>query len=85
MPQADAKSTHRGMGGNQAMCDTADMLPQLVKLKAIAAQRKPRREDYVEALETYERAMIPRAFGWVRKSGGTGQRVSGPSELVDHG
>ncbi|KAF3025126.1 hypothetical protein E8E14_014667 [Neopestalotiopsis sp. 37M] len=62
----------RGMGANQAMCDTADILPNIVAL----ARTKERTEaDYSFAVEKYESAMFPRAFAWVRTSGGTDQSV----------
>lgn len=63
------------MGGNQALCDAADMLPKILRLKTKADERELTRADFVDAVEQYERAMIPRAFEWVKKSGGTNQKV----------
>jgi hypothetical protein len=66
----------RGMGANQALHDTADALEQLV---AIAKKRETGIESDQEvkaALHKYEERMIPRAFDWVKKSGGTSEDVS---------
>ncbi|KAH6842261.1 hypothetical protein B0I37DRAFT_407360 [Chaetomium sp. MPI-CAGE-AT-0009] len=72
----------RGMGGNQAMCDTADLLPQLVKLDTTTRDRRLTEEDYVEALGTYEGSMLPRAFGWVKESSRTSDRLVEPTGLT---
>ncbi|KAF5554110.1 FAD binding domain-containing protein [Fusarium phyllophilum] len=62
----------RGMGGNQALRDTATLLPLLVELSQASESGKPPTTDTVaKRLRSYETEMIPRAFGWVKKSGGT--------------
>ena len=66
----------RGMGGNQAMNDTADMLPRILELAEKSAAGQLREADYSTAVQVYEAAMIPRAFKWVATSGGTGGTVS---------
>ncbi|USP74766.1 FAD/NAD(P)-binding domain-containing protein [Curvularia clavata] len=59
----------RGMGANNAICDTADILGPLIEL---ARQRKEHGEitdEEVRAqLAVYEKAMIPRSMSWVKKS-----------------
>ncbi|KAE9574251.1 hypothetical protein CGMCC3_g9512 [Colletotrichum fructicola] len=61
----------RGMGGNQSMLDTADALPLLTRLAEKARTANGASEqDFIEALHAYEGAVIPRAFEWVRQSGG---------------
>ncbi|KAK6082287.1 hypothetical protein SCUP515_02579 [Seiridium cupressi] len=61
---------NRGMGGQQAMRDTADALPLILKLSQKASSSEGLRpEDFAAACNEYEDAMIPRAFDWVRKSG----------------
>ncbi|KAE8308936.1 hypothetical protein BDV41DRAFT_591676 [Aspergillus transmontanensis] len=59
----------RGMGANQAIHDTADALGPLLEL----AKQKDRigllsDDDIRVQLGVYERAMIPRAFTWVKRS-----------------
>jgi hypothetical protein len=68
-----AMQPNRGQGGNQALADCADLLPQLLHLNSLAniSLAHPTYEDVALACEKYETAMIPRAFSWVRKSGGT--------------
>ncbi|KAJ4246883.1 hypothetical protein NW762_013435 [Fusarium torreyae] len=67
-----AMQPNRGMGGNQAMYDTVEMLPQLVKLNEIAKKGTPPSTEQVgQALGVYEDQMIDRAFHWVKKSGGS--------------
>lgn len=63
------------MGGNQALCDAADILPQILKLKTKADESELTKADFADAVGQYERSMIPRAFEWVKKSGGTNQKV----------
>ncbi|KAJ5533566.1 hypothetical protein N7494_010118 [Penicillium frequentans] len=66
-----AMQPNRGMGGNQAMHDCADILPHLLELNDIAATgRSPTGEEISSACAKYESAMIERAFTWVSKSGG---------------
>jgi hypothetical protein len=61
-----------GMGGNTAMRDTATMLPLVMQLSEYAEEYKSLPTSVVaEKLSQYEAEMIPRAFGWVEKSGGT--------------
>jgi hypothetical protein len=64
---------NRGQGGNQAMADCAEMLPQLLRLNTLAnnGPAQPTPEDFIKACDSYEATMIPRAFEWVKKSGGT--------------
>ncbi|CAI9638113.1 unnamed protein product [Alternaria burnsii] len=68
-----AMQPNRGQGGNQALADCADALPRLLHLNSLASvgPEHPTYEEVKDACEKYERAMIPRAFSWVRKSGGT--------------
>ncbi|EWY79605.1 hypothetical protein FOYG_17240 [Fusarium oxysporum NRRL 32931] len=62
----------RGMGGNQALRDTATILPLLVGLSQDSESGNvPTTEKVTRQLQLYETEMIPRAFGWVKKSGGT--------------
>lgn len=69
-----AMQPNRGQGGNQALADCADILPQLLKLNSLASTglAHPTTEDIRSACDAYESVMIPRAFEWVRKSGGLG-------------
>ncbi|SCO82760.1 uncharacterized protein FRV6_06973 [Fusarium oxysporum] len=63
-----------GMGGNQAMRDIADMLPQLLELKRAAEAGPPLSTREIETrCNAYEKNMIDRSFAWVAKSGGTSQ------------
>ncbi|PLB53993.1 FAD/NAD(P)-binding domain-containing protein [Aspergillus steynii IBT 23096] len=72
-----AMQPNRGMGGNQAMHDCAEILPHLVELNDIAAGgRLPTTEEISTRCAKYESQMIRRAFSWVRKSGGTSIPVS---------
>lgn len=64
------------MGANQALHDTADMLPIICKLRDLAASGyAPQDSDFAGAVKQYESEMIPRAFGWVQASGGTEMSV----------
>lgn len=67
-----AMQPNRGQGGNQALADCADMLPQLLHLNSLASISPvhPTLEEIKTACDKYEGAMISRAFPWVRKSGG---------------
>ncbi|OAL43318.1 FAD/NAD(P)-binding domain-containing protein [Pyrenochaeta sp. DS3sAY3a] len=67
-----AMQPNRGQGGNQALADCADMLPQLLHLNSLASigPAHPTLEEIKTACKKYEDAMIPRAFAWVKKSGG---------------
>ncbi|CAK7228831.1 hypothetical protein SBRCBS47491_007044 [Sporothrix bragantina] len=71
-----AMTPGRGMGGNQAMCDTADILPRIVQLAEKSKTQKLEDRDYQVAVAAYEKEMFPRAFDWVRKSGGTDDKSS---------
>ncbi len=68
---------HSGMGGNQSMHDAADVLDSLLKLRDLAAKGHTIQEiDIKNACSEYEDRMIPRAFFWVKKSGGQSVVVS---------
>ncbi|KAF2823874.1 FAD/NAD(P)-binding domain-containing protein [Ophiobolus disseminans] len=62
-----AMQPNRGQGGNQALQDCADMLPRLLTV----AKKGASTSDISAACAAYEADMIPRAFEWVKKSGGT--------------
>ncbi|KAL4781311.1 FAD/NAD(P)-binding domain-containing protein [Aspergillus varians] len=62
---------NRGQGGNQALHDCADILPELVALNAqVISGRSLSTEDIRRACVRYEAKMFPRVFAWVKKSGG---------------
>ncbi|CCT66585.1 uncharacterized protein FFUJ_03625 [Fusarium fujikuroi IMI 58289] len=64
----------RGMGGNQAMRDVADILPELLALNRAAEAGPPLSTKEIEVrCNAYEKKMIDRSFAWVAKSGGTTQ------------
>ncbi|KAF9873681.1 putative FAD dependent oxidoreductase [Colletotrichum karsti] len=73
----------RGMGGNQAMLDSADALPLLAELAGKSSTGSLRQEDFAAACEAYERAVIPRAFKWVEQSGGRNPTMIDTSKLTD--
>ncbi|KAI5917497.1 hypothetical protein F4810DRAFT_696167 [Camillea tinctor] len=62
----------RGMGGNQSMYDAAVILPLISEMVQRAKLLgKPISRAHIEvALKKYENEMVPRAFAWVKKSGG---------------
>ncbi|KAI8215039.1 hypothetical protein K4K52_011775 [Colletotrichum sp. SAR 10_76] len=61
----------RGQGGNQAMYDAGKMLPFLTGLASqYSGKNGVSTEAMAKAVIQYESEMIPRAFDWVRKSGG---------------
>ena len=64
------------MGGNQAMRDTVDILPQIVCLARQAEDGALTEQDFATSVNEYEAKMTPRAFGWVKASGGSGELVS---------
>ncbi|KAI8935608.1 hypothetical protein NX059_008172 [Plenodomus lindquistii] len=70
-----AMQPNRGQGGNQALHDAADLLPELLALNDIALSLENKTsltETQIEqACQRYESAMFDRAFSWVKKSGGT--------------
>jgi hypothetical protein len=70
---------HRGMGGNQALQDTAEILPYILRLHKRAATNNLCEDDYTRSVRAFESAMIPRAFDWARKSGGTRNEVGNSS------
>ncbi|KAJ5714364.1 uncharacterized protein N7483_011545 [Penicillium malachiteum] len=75
-----AMQPNRGMGGNQAMHDCADILPHLLELNDIALSgSSPKTKEISLACDKYEAAMIERSFNWVWKSGG----VSMPRNSLD--
>lgn len=60
------------MGGNQALLDCADILPELRSLNDFAKLSGPVSSEQVKsALSKYEGKIVERAFKWVAKSGGT--------------
>ncbi|KAF1989845.1 FAD/NAD(P)-binding domain-containing protein [Aulographum hederae CBS 113979] len=83
----------RDMGANQALHDTADALEPLIALAQIAEEDRGNGQDEEEGLsdgmverglQVYEDAMIPRAFEWVKASGGSSNDVKAwfPPELA---
>jgi len=60
----------RAMGGNQAMRDTHDIMQAIESLHKKAQVTALTSADFTSAVQEYEGKMIPRAFGWVRASGG---------------
>ncbi|KAJ5741012.1 hypothetical protein N7493_000884 [Penicillium malachiteum] len=71
-----AMQPNRGMGGNQAMHDCADILPHLLELNNMALRGSlPTTEEISMACDKYEAAMIERAFNWVWKSGGVSMPI----------
>lgn len=76
------------MGGNSAMRDTATALPLLKELAQLAGKNGTiTTEDAEQKVQQYEAEMIPRAFEWVKKSGGTNVMVClphHPSYDFDH-
>lgn len=60
------------MGGNQALLDCADILPELRSLNDSSKLGGPVSSEQVKSsLSRYEEKMVERAFTWVAKSGGT--------------
>ncbi|KAL4810934.1 hypothetical protein BDV18DRAFT_3697 [Aspergillus unguis] len=66
-----AMQANRGMGGNQAFHDCADLLPELLALRDAAERNALSNDSVQEACFRYESTMMDRAFTWVKKSGGT--------------
>jgi hypothetical protein len=59
------------MGGNQSMRDAATALPLLQQLnEERLSGHVVKTDDISRACKMLEDEMIPRAFSWVRKSGG---------------
>src|SRR5690349_16450966 len=60
------------MGGNQALQDCADALPQILRLNEMhKSGRPPSTEEIKQALDVFEASMLERTFRWVQKSGGS--------------
>lgn len=57
------------------MRDTVDMLPHILDLNQKAKDGILKEQDYSIAVHDYEAKMSPRAFGWVKASGGSGEIV----------
>jgi hypothetical protein len=70
------------MGGNQSMRDAATLLPVLINMAETAKSRQLHRGDLDAACKQYEDEMMPRAFGWVEKSGSTQLFVSIPLIVI---
>ncbi|KAG7430240.1 hypothetical protein Forpi1262_v008368 [Fusarium oxysporum f. sp. raphani] len=65
----------RGMGANNAIHDTADALGPLLELAKLKTMHGSVTDGQVgDHLAVYEKAMMPRAFEWVKKS--SNQQVS---------
>lgn len=58
----------RGMGGNQALRDCANILPAIITLAQKAKRSGLQEKDFHGAIAEYEGCMIPRAFKWVQSS-----------------
>jgi hypothetical protein len=61
------------MGGNTALSDTATVLPLLARLSSMALASplgKVEKSEIIKACGEFEAEMMPRAFEWVKKSGG---------------
>jgi hypothetical protein len=72
------------MGGNTALNDTATALPMLTRLASLASSSgKVDDAAVVQACREYEDEMMPRAFGWVKASGGANMVVSVVSVKID--
>ncbi|KAJ4245779.1 hypothetical protein NW762_013903 [Fusarium torreyae] len=68
-----AMQPNRGQGGNQAMLDCVDALPELLALSKASTESSHLATSRIrQSCETYEDKMFDRAFKWVAKSGGTG-------------
>ncbi|KAI0144693.1 hypothetical protein BJ166DRAFT_582971 [Pestalotiopsis sp. NC0098] len=75
---------NRGMGGQQAMHDTADILPLILQLaEKSATPQGLEYHDFKAACDKYETGMIPRAFSWVQKSGGANFVPLNLSRILD--
>lgn len=63
------------------MSDCADILPRILELHSLATKDPNHaltKSELSRGCEEYEAAMIPRAFTWVRKSGGSKVPVIAP-------
>lgn len=66
-----------GIGGNQAIRDCADILPEILELNRLSKRgTPPTSEEIFAGCTRYEAKVFARAFGWVKKSGGTSMPVS---------
>ncbi|KAL9562746.1 hypothetical protein ACKAV7_013098 [Fusarium commune] len=62
---------NRGMGGNQAMQDSAMAVPLLAHLDQISREQDHvPSQDIMTLCREFEAEMVPRAFEWVERSGG---------------
>lgn len=66
------------------MRDTVDMLPAILNLARKSKESTITVQDYIKEVNEYESKMSPRAFGWVKASGGSGELV-GCREHWKHG
>jgi hypothetical protein len=65
------------MGGNSALCDCDQALRMLTRLASCASTSGfVDGTAVVQACKEYEDEMMPRAFGWVKASGGANMVVS---------
>lgn len=73
------------MGGNQAMYDAGQMLQFLTDLAHKESEKKSVSTDDISmAVDEFETEMLPRAFNWVKKSGGDNFIVSSSDPHVAH-
>lgn len=65
------------MGGNSALRDCDQALKMLTRLASFASSSGGlESEAIIRACKDYEEEMMPRAFGWVKASGGENMVVS---------
>ena len=67
------------------MADAAELLSALLPLVPSSETETPHTAPTDTEIQTavleYEKKMLPRAFGWVKSSGGTGGKLPDPSGL----
>ncbi|RKL00309.1 hypothetical protein BFJ71_g5797 [Fusarium oxysporum] len=74
----------RGMGANNAIHDTADALGPLLELAKLKNMYGSMTDEQVgDQLAVYEKAMMPRAFEWVKKS--SNQQLPDLDSLIGRG
>ncbi|ENH71291.1 hypothetical protein FOC1_g10006148 [Fusarium oxysporum f. sp. cubense race 1] len=74
----------RGMGANNAIHDTADALGPLLELAKLKNMYRSVTDEQVgDQLTVYEKAMMPRAFEWVKKS--SNQQLPDLDSLIGRG
>uniref|UniRef100_A0A0D2YHI1 FAD-binding domain-containing protein n=1 Tax=Fusarium oxysporum (strain Fo5176) TaxID=660025 RepID=A0A0D2YHI1_FUSOF len=74
----------RGMGANNAIHDTADALGPLLELAKLKNMYGSVTDEEVgDQLAVYEKAMVPRAFKWVKKS--SNQQLPDLDSLIGRG